>query len=246
MTPAPPPTSRSLTAFAYLVRGAVKPPSLLELRQGLSAVRGRPARSRQPLCWAIVGVPSLLLLTLIPVYFHTRASPPETSVVVTQIEGGELLDGGYVSETGHSGIKLRFNEGSRFDLEPGSRGRLRVIPPEGTRLSLERGTVECRIREHDAHRWSVEAGPFVVTVGGSSSRPAHDFTVVWDPAQQNLAVSPRRGRVAVSGPFVGDELALRPSQTLSVSLTRKETVIKEAPAVQGRLADLTSQAPSLQ
>ena len=142
MTPAPPPTSRSLTAFAYLVRGAVKPPSLLELRQGLSAVRGRPARSRQPLCWAIVAVPSLLLLTLIPVYFHTRASPPETSVVVTQIEGGELLDGGYVSETGHSGIKLRFNEGSRFDLEPGSRGRLRVIPPEGTRLSLERGTVE--------------------------------------------------------------------------------------------------------
>ena len=246
MSPAEPAASRSLTAFAYLVRGAVKPPSLVELGQGLSTLQGRRVRSRRPLHWVFVAVPCLLLLALIPFYFRVRSSLVDTTLTVTQIEGGELLDGGYLSETGHSGITLWFNEGSKFDLEPGSRGRLRVMPAEGTRLSLERGTVACQITEHNTQLWSVEAGPFVVTVDGNRPRAAHDFAVVWDPAHEELEVSPRRGRVAVRGPFVGDGLSLRPGQTLTASLTRKETVIKEGPAAQGRFADLTSQAPSLQ
>jgi TolA-binding protein len=164
-------------------------------------------------------VSSLLFLALS--YLRSRSSLPEASVAVDKIEGGELLAGGYLSEVGHSGIRLSFNEGSRFALEPGTRGRLRALSPEGARLSLERGTVACQITENHERRWSVEAGPFVVTVRGT------DFEVDWDPAHEELAVSLRRGRVAVSGPGVGDELVLTPGQTLSVSLPRRETVISE-------------------
>ena len=224
MTPPDPPESHRLTALADMLQSAVKPPSEAELGQGLSALRARNVRSRPVLRWALAAalvVSTVLLVALGPSYFLSRPSLPERPVAVDKIEGGELLDGGYLSEIGHAGIKLSFNEGSRFDLEPGTRGRLRVVSPEGARLALERGRVACQITENHEHLWSVEAGPFVVTVRGT------DFAVDWDPAHEELEVSLRRGRVAVSGPVVGDELVLRPGQTLTVSLPRRETVIKE-------------------
>lgn len=224
MSPADPPESRRLTALADLLKSSVKQPSEAELGQGLSALRARSGPPRLAQRWVLVAalaVSSLLLLTLGSAYFQSRSSLPERPVAVDKIEGGELLDGGYLSEIGHSGIKLSFNEGSSFALEPGTRGRLRVVSAAGARLALERGTVACQITEHRKHEWSVEAGPFVVTVRGT------DFKVDWDPAHEELEVSLRRGRVAVSGPVVGDELVLKPGQTLTVSLPRRETVIKE-------------------
>lgn len=245
MMPAAPP-SRRLTALAHLLRSAVKPPSAAELEHGLTALRAQSAprtRStgrRLPLRWAFIAalVVSGFLVWLAPSYLRSRSSLPERSVAVDRIEGGELLYGGYLSETGRSGIELSFNDGSNFDLEPGSRGRLRVVPAEGASLSLEQGTVACRITENQEHRWSVEAGPFVVAVRGT------DFTVAWDPAHEHLDVSLRRGRVAVSGPVVGDELVLRPGQTLTVSLPRRESVIKEGRVEHESHSEEPASAPS--
>ena len=229
--PAPDPLeSRRLNALVQLLRRAVPEPSDAELGRGLSALRTRSSRwtrsvrqrGRLLLSSTLVAallVSSLLFLALS--YLRSRSSLPGPPVAVDKIEGGELLAGGYLSEIGHSGIQLSFNEGSRFALEPGTRGRLRAVSAEGARLALERGTVDCQITESHERRWSVEAGPFVVTVRGTA------FEVDWDPAHEELAVSLRRGRVAVSGPVVGDELVLTPGQTLTVSLPRRETVISE-------------------
>lgn len=68
----------------------------------------------------------------------------------------------------------------------------------------------------------MEAGPFLVEVTGT------EFTVFWDPMDEELALTLRRGRVLVSGPIVGERLELRPGQRLSVSLPRGETIINEA------------------
>src|SRR6185369_106915 len=132
--------------------------------------------------------------------------PGAAPVSVAQVEGGKILEAGYLAESGGKGMVLSFNEGSRFSLTPGTRGRLRAVTPEGVRLALDHGTAALRITPSHERRWWVEAGPFVVSVTGT------DFTVHWDPTSEELGVELRQGRVAVSGPVVGDELVLRPGQ----------------------------------
>lgn len=219
--------SRRLGELTELLRDSVQEPSATELQQGLHALRtrstlGRPRLPGMHRVLLALGVLCSVVLAVVSIsYFRERSSFPERPVAVDKIEGGEILDGGYLSEVGRRGIRLLFNEGSKFDLAPGTRGRLRTVTSDGARLAIEHGEASFQITERPNHRWVVEAGPFVVTVRGTV------FAVVWDPANEELEVRLKRGRVAVSGPVVGDELLLRPGQTLSVSLPRGETVIKD-------------------
>jgi hypothetical protein len=155
--------------------------------------------------------------------FGERAVTAPRPVALSRIEGGRLLEGGYLSASGNAGIGVFFDEGSQFILAPGTRGRLREVNPAGARLSIEHGSASLRITESLQHRWSVESGPFLVTVKGT------DFTVSWDPASERFEVRLRRGRVEVYGPTVGEGLALRPGQRLIVNLPKGETVISEEP-----------------
>jgi TolA-binding protein len=150
-----------------------------------------------------------------------RASVSLKAPALRTIEGGKVLDGGYLSESDRAGIRLFFDEGSRFVLSPGTRGRLRVAETDGVRLGIEHGSASLRITHHPEHRWSVEAGPFLVTVKGT------DFSVSWDPTSERFELGLRRGRVTVSGPIVGERLALKAGQKLSVNLPKAETIITE-------------------
>ena len=53
------------------------------------------------------------------------------------------------------------------------------------------------------------------------------FTVSWDAATEKFELKLRHGRVTVSGPVTGGEIALRAGQRLLVDLPRGETVISE-------------------
>jgi ferric-dicitrate binding protein FerR (iron transport regulator) len=226
MTPSDRTESRRLAALTDLLKAVVKQPPAAELEQELSRLMARmpPARARRrsgrwPLMAA--AVLSCFAIGLAGWFLSKRSGPAETAVVLSGIEGGKLLEGGYLSETGTAGIQLSFDEGSKFVLSPGTRGRLRAVATEGTRLAIEHGEASFRITENPARRWFVEAGPFVVSVRGT------DFTVIWQPQQQQVEVRLRRGHVVVSGPVVGDGLGLRPGQNLTVSLPRAEVVITE-------------------
>ena len=70
-------------------------------------------------------------------------------------------------------------------------------------------------------RWQVDVGPFLVTVKGTV------FTVSWDAATETFELKLRHGRVTVSGPVTGGEIALRAGQRLLVALPQGETVISE-------------------
>jgi TolA-binding protein len=142
-------------------------------------------------------------------------------VAVNRVEGGKLLDGGYLSESGGGGVKLFFDDGSKFVLTPGTRGRLRPITQAGAHLAIERGTGSFEITPNRERRWSVEAGPFLVVVQGTN------FDVDWEPASEQFELRLRRGRVTVSGPVVGENLALRAGQRLTVSLPKGVSVIAE-------------------
>jgi ferric-dicitrate binding protein FerR (iron transport regulator) len=226
MTPSDPNESRRLAALTNLLRDAVKPPPAAELEQELMTLRARMPKARdrrRSVRWSLIAaaVLSCFAIGLAALFLFQRSNLPEPAVALARIDGGKLLEGGYLSEIGTAGIKLSFDEGSKFVLSPGTRGRLRAVAPEGTRLAIEHGAASFQITENPARRWFVEAGPFVVSVRGT------DFTVVWEPQQQQVEVRLRRGRVVVNGPVVGDGLVLRPGQNLTVSLPKAEVVITE-------------------
>jgi len=124
-------------------------------------------------------------------------------------------------ESGHTGIKLLFNEGSKFVLMPGTRGRLRAVDPKGARVAIEQGTASFQVTQSSDRRWLVEVGPFLVTVKGTA------FMVSWDPSSERFELRLRHGRVVVSGPVSGGDIALRAGQRLVVNLPKAETLIVE-------------------
>jgi TolA-binding protein len=232
-TSSDPPDGPALAALTELGRQAVKAPSAAALEHGLNALRARivarASRRRALLAGSVLGVAAALLLgaglRLTPALQSKSPSPVSPSepppVTVSRIEGGSLLDGGYLSESGHTGIKLSFNEGTTFVLTPGTRGRLRAIEKNGAHLAIENGAASFEVTRNPARHWSVEAGPFLVTVKGTV------FTVSWDVANERFELNLRRGRVDVSGPVVGGSLSLRAGQRLVVRLPQAESVISE-------------------
>jgi len=233
-----------LAQWAELWRGSVKQPAAAELERGLGGLRlrlladgARPGLARRmvPLAAALVVALGVALFFVLRAPTGSRSRAP---LAVAHVTGGKILEAGYLAELGGKGMELSFNEGSRFSLTPGTRGRLRTVTAEGARLALDHGTAALRITPSHERRWSVEAGPFVVSVTGT------DFTVHWDPTSEELGVKLRQGRVAVSGPIVGDELVLRPGQNLRVNLAKRETVISEEPADQPSESSPAEPAPS--
>jgi TolA-binding protein len=164
---------------------------------------------------------SALLVLQVASVSRKRLSAPELPALAYQVEGGSVLEGGYLRESGHAGVKLLFNEGSRFELLPGTRGRLRSVDKEGARVAIENGTASFQVTPSSGRRWLVEVGPFLVTVKGTV------FTVSWDPSRERFELALRRGRVVVSGPVAGADLALRTGQRLVVNLAKAETLITE-------------------
>ncbi|MBN2195841.1 MAG: FecR domain-containing protein [Polyangiaceae bacterium] len=220
--------SRALVLLTELGRDGVPRPTRTELDQGLAALYSRIAagrvRRREIARWSLIGVVAVvsILMTLqIVSLSRSRWSTPEPRALAYQIEGGNVLEGGYLREFGHGGIKLVFDEGSRFVLTPGTRGRLRAVDQGGARVAIENGTASFEVTPSSDRRWFVEVGPFMVTVKGTV------FTVSWDPSSERFELRLRRGRVEVNGPVSGGSLALRTGQRLVVSLAEGETLITE-------------------
>ena len=227
-TPGDPMDFPALASMTELVREGVQRPAGAELDRGLDALYVRIAagrvRRRRLVRWSLVGVTAALsILVVLQVASISRGhlSAPEPPALVYQIEGGKVLEGGYLRESGHAGLKLLFNEGSRFELAPGTRGRIRAVDKGGAHLVIENGTASFQVTHSNDRRWLVEVGPFLVAVKGTI------FTVSWDPSSERFELNLRRGRVVVSGPVSGGDLALRSGQRLVVSLAKAETLITE-------------------
>jgi hypothetical protein len=223
------PDSPALTALTALGRDAVSPHTPAELDEGFEALRRRAAVSRArrrvlvPLVAIGVAAASAALVFRLATNGPGRAPglEPEPAVAVARIEGGALLEGGYLSRSGRADVTVVFNEGSSFELMPGARGRLRAVDESGTQMAIEHGTASLRITPSRTHLWFVEAGPFRVTVTGTV------FSVSWDPSSERFDLSLKQGRVVVTGP--SGEIALRAGQRLLVQLPEGETLITDEP-----------------
>jgi ferric-dicitrate binding protein FerR (iron transport regulator) len=220
--------SRTLVALTELYAESVEPATSAELDRGLDALLARAAsgRARRPALvrWSLVGATVALSMLVVlqvtsVVQKHLRAIEPAT--LAYRIDGGSVLEGGYLRESGHAGINVLFNEGSKVSLTSGTRGRLRTVDREGALVNIEHGTASFQVTPNNSRRWLIDVGPFLVTVKGTV------FTVSWDPLREQFELMLRQGHVVVSGPVSAGEITLRTGQHLVVNLATAATVITE-------------------
>jgi TolA-binding protein len=154
---------------------------------------------------------------------RVHRSVPVKPALAFHMEGGTLIDGGYLRETSNNGITVSFAEGTKFTLMPGARGRLRSVDSAGARIAVDDGAASFQVTPRSDARWLVDVGPFLITVRGTV------FDVNWDQRSERFEIMLKHGRVTVSGPASGGDIALRAGQRLVVNLSKSETIITEEP-----------------
>jgi ferric-dicitrate binding protein FerR (iron transport regulator)/TolA-binding protein len=216
-----------LAELAELVKQAAPPMTPLRQREGFAAVNGRlAARRRRPRLWMWTGaVGAVASAAACVLWLAVARSPaPRPSSLTYRAEGGEILDGGYLRSFGGRGMTLRFSEGTELALLAGGRGWLRQVGAEGGHLAIEQGAARIQVTPRPGARWVVDAGPFAVTVRGTS------FTVAWDAQAEQLDLRMEKGLVEVTGPILENVISVRGGQRLAINLPNKEVVLHELDA----------------
>jgi hypothetical protein len=113
--------------------------------------------------------------------------------------------------------EIAFSDGSKVTFEPGTRVGVATHSKDGTRLRIEAGRARFEVRPRKHGSWSVEAGPFVVTVLGTT------FDVRWSAKREVVDVWLRKGAIKVEGPLTGEGITLSPGQHLHANL-QQETI----------------------
>ena len=227
MTPGPVESkgARALAALTDLACASVQPPDSDRLDQGLQVLSSRlvagKARRMALFRWSMVGALATASVIGMVWFSRVRQPVPVPAALAYRVEGGSVVDGGYLREAGSGGVKLFFSEGTEFVLAPTTRGRLRSVDSSGARIAIENGTASFQVTPSVERRWLVEVGPFLVTVKGTV------FSVSWDSAKERFELRLRHGQVVVSGPVSGGDIALRTGQRLVVNLPTNETLITE-------------------
>ncbi len=132
------------------------------------------------------------------------------------VDGAIPSPGGLVPVSESAESLLTFSDGSRVRMAARTRGRVVEVNRRGARFALQAGRLSVEVVHRPSTQWLFEAGPFLVTVHGTS------FTVAWNPAEALFEMRLESGAVSVTGPLAGRDVPLRTGQTLRVSL-RDET-----------------------
>ena len=220
--------TEALTGLVDLARTSTPPAAPARMALGfdlvmarLDARQSRRGKMLRSSLMVAAGAVCVMLVWGAVGMVRARLHPAELLNLAYTVEGGSVIEGGYLRESGTTGIKLSFNEGSEFVLLPGARGRLRTVDSSGARIAIEQGSASFRIAPRKHANWLIDVGPFLVTVKGTA------FSVHWDPTGERFELRLQHGRVAVSGPVSGGEIALRAGQRLSINLRKAETLITE-------------------
>jgi hypothetical protein len=157
------------------------------------------------------------------------------------VEGARIDPSGVIEATGTAEPVLRFSDGTEVVLQTGSRGQVKSVAENGARIAVS-GKVSVAVVHWRGAHWLFEAGPFLITVTGTS------FTADWREAEGRLEIVLKTGSIAVSGPLSDEAIALRAGQRLVISTRDKEVLIRDIdPAVAAVPSTPGSQvAPSLQ
>src|SRR4051794_32871539 len=224
-----------LDAVADLARDAVPPMTPLQRMRGFQAVLARTEtrrRKRRSLfvaltlssCGVAAGAAALFLA---PGVLHDGQRPTQPSAVSGEanplsyrVDNGEIGDGGYLRSFGGSGVGLLFTEGTELRLAAGARGRLTSVDGQGARFAIEQGEAEINVIPRTGARWLIDAGPFLITVHGTT------FTAAWDGEREQLDIRMKHGLVSVSGPVADGKIAVRAGQRLTINVPEREVLLR--------------------
>ncbi len=222
-------------AVASLAREAAPPMTPLQRMRGLQAVTARTeARRRKQrslfvalslsTCGVVAAGAAALFLGPSALHRHRTAGASagagEASTLSYRVDNGEIGDGGYLRSFGGSGVGLLFAEGTELRLAAGARGRLTSVDGQGARFAIEQGEAEVNVVPRAGARWLIDAGPFLITVHGTT------FTAAWDGEREQLEIRMKRGLVSVSGPVADGKLAVRAGQRLTINVPEREVLLR--------------------
>jgi len=229
-------------AMLDLARSAVAPMSSAQSESGFDVVLARlGARKRRQtrnhrLLFA--GVSTIAVLAIGISFAHFRQAVPSQAPLGYWVEGGQLVEGGYVRASDPEGVRLHFVEGTEVRLPSETRGRLLSVDDKGARFAIEQGLATVSVVHRPEAQWLFDAGPFLVTVHGTV------FTVDWDGPSERLGVRLEKGLVSVKGPLSKEPIVIRAGQQLSVDLKKKEVRLQETEAATSTGLALAEENPS--
>ncbi|HVV49809.1 MAG TPA: FecR family protein [Polyangia bacterium] len=185
---------------------------------------GRPRGRLRWQAMTAVGFAALLLVAAPAAWFAVRSPGPLTFEVINGTVGaaGEISPG--------EGTRIRFSDGSEVALDRDARAQVSDLTPVGARIVLSNGRAHTFFVHKPRARWQVAAGPYVVQVTGTI------FDVQWSSDNEAFDVWLQKGSVRVSGPLIGDGIAMTRGQHLrtrvkdnKISLDDQRADAPEAP-----------------
>jgi hypothetical protein len=212
-------------ALVDLARSSVGSMSLSQRSRGLVRVEARVARGsgiRVPR-WAALVLAIGLTAALL---FAGRSSlrPRRSPVLAYAIDGEPAAPGTPVIAEGDRRPIVHFSDGTEVALGAHARARVTAVTEHGAQFALERGEVSARVVHWAGSRWLFDAGPFLVTVTGTT------FWVSWSPEDQRFDLKLEDGSLAVSAPVSAEPIALRAGQWLTIRMRSREILIRDLAA----------------
>jgi hypothetical protein len=139
------------------------------------------------------------------------------------VVNGTVSDAGYVRSTGVGGTELRFSDGSKLALDPGTRTRVADVDAHGGRVLIENGHARVKVTPRPHASWKVDAGPYSVQVTGT------EFDVRWSADEEMFDVRLHKGSVIVKGPLASAGFAMEAGQHLVANIRQGEIFLDGTP-----------------
>lgn len=176
----------------------------------------RTQRNSRRLTVGAAVVASVLVVGLASSKFREQA--PAAAVLNYRVDNQDPPPGGYLAPQTAESL-LAFSDGSKVQMTAQARGRVVEVSSRGARFALDAGQATAEIVHRPRAQWIFEAGPFRVTVHGTS------FTIAWNPVDTVFEVRLASGAISVASPVAGPEIQMRAGQTLRVSLRDQSSTL---------------------
>ena len=138
----------------------------------------------------MVAAAVLLVVALGAMLLYGQETPLKFWVGEQETVGSE---GSWVKASADGVVPIRFDNGSRFELDTRTAVRVLASNMETVKVDLSKGLLHADIKKNGETNWIISAGPYQVTVLGTA------FSVDWDSDSSILGVSVDRGKVLVRG-----------------------------------------------
>ena len=215
-----------------LARAHIGNVSPAQSRRGWQLLQERSLRRTPQRRWMVLAalVPSLALAGLW-LRSHTQRTLGFT------VSSGHW-EAGQLSARDTAPAAISFSDGTNFALAPGATGVLGEVDAHGAEFRLKQGHMDLSVTRRSGARWSVNAGPFKISVIGTK------FSVDWQEQAQRLEVVLHKGEVHVAGPPISGLVKLAVGQRLWVDVAAQEVRIAQTSAAAPNVTQIATPTPA--